>query len=215
MKKGKSSGCFVAVLIVFAVAMVVVLNVKETDIGSSKISGVGEEQNEKIEQVLEKIGVEKGYQIEHDEMLDGEEGEFSIGYRVSGGVNGVRANNIIVYTDQKGNLLRIRWADKDFYTEGKTVAVLTDYFLTDEEEVMLKTEAERLVKQILQAPSTAKFPGFSEYGMQKTPDKYVVGSYVDAQNGFGAMLRSEFTIRISRKDNKVLSFIFDGKELIK
>ncbi|MFC4805750.1 hypothetical protein [Filifactor villosus] len=215
MKKRKAPGCLTIIVLLLMLGVYAsVRNNVGPSVQISKIEGVSAEQNEKIAQVLEKIGV-KSYMIEHDEMLDEEEGEGSKGYRISGTINGTNSKNIIVYTDSTGNLLRVRWADKDFYKDGKTVAVLTDYFLTDEEEIMLKTQAEIMVKDILAAPSTAKFPGYAEYVMEKTPDKYIVGSYVDAQNGFGAMLRSEFMIRISRKDNKVLSFIFDGKELVK
>lgn len=51
------------------------------------------------------------------------------------------------------------------------------------------------VEQMLKAPSTADFPsgGFTE---KTGPDEYLVRSYVDAENGFGAMIRSHFTCRV-------------------
>ncbi len=218
-KNAKTSriGCLTIIVLLIFVGKLGSITEQLTSGGSfgSKIEGISDENNAQIEQILMKIGIQKGYSITHDEMLDDIEGDGSKGYRVSGNVGNSTSNNIIVYTDKDGNLMRIRWADKDFYKNGMTVAVLEDYFLTREEEVMLKTETEELVRGILSAPSTAKFPGYGGYEMQKFPDKYIVSGYVDAQNGFGAMLRSEFVVRISRKENKILSFIFDGKELVK
>lgn len=48
------------------------------------------------------------------------------------------------------------------------------------------------VKRQLKAPSTAKFPYCSEATIVHDGNTWTVLSYVDAQNSFGAMLRSEF-----------------------
>lgn len=62
----------------------------------------------------------------------------------------------------------------------------------------LKTSAysvsQQFVEKALKCPSTAKFP--SRYGgdvkvVEKDGD-YLIGAYVDSQNGFGAMIRSEY-----------------------
>jgi hypothetical protein len=54
----------------------------------------------------------------------------------------------------------------------------------------------------LKAPSTAKFPdcgwNWREYRIQVEPKEVYVHGYVDAQNGFGAMLRSQFTVVFNR-----------------
>ena len=58
------------------------------------------------------------------------------------------------------------------------------------------------VKIKLVAPSTAKWPFFQEITVQKfknLPDAYRVIGYVDAQNGFGAFIRSHYTCDISYK----------------
>jgi hypothetical protein len=63
----------------------------------------------------------------------------------------------------------------------------------------LATTAEDAVKSKLKAPRTAKFPWIWEYEFRKSKDQdnvyYVVG-YVDSDNSFGAMLRSDFIAEI-------------------
>ena len=58
--------------------------------------------------------------------------------------------------------------------------------------------AERMVKQNLKAPSTAKFPGMFEqsaYELRKTKSgTYIMKGWVDAQNSFGAMIRSDWYV---------------------
>ena len=53
--------------------------------------------------------------------------------------------------------------------------------------------AKIVVRDKLKSPSTAKFPwGFDEYTVKRSGNDFIVGSYVDAVNSFGAMLRQEF-----------------------
>ena len=53
--------------------------------------------------------------------------------------------------------------------------------------------AQQKVREQLKAPSTAKFPYQSEMIIETKDNlKYKIGSYVDAQNGFGAMIRTHF-----------------------
>jgi len=70
------------------------------------------------------------------------------------------------------------------------------------------------VKEILKAPSTAKFPAFSKgsipmgYIPKKIKDgEYVVSNYVDAENSYGAMIRSNYscTVYMDNSNSKCLS----------
>lgn len=55
--------------------------------------------------------------------------------------------------------------------------------------------AQRFVTGRLRAPSTAKFPWYSKAFVVKTGScSYRVRGYVDAQNGFSAMVRSNFSM---------------------
>lgn len=86
-------------------------------------------------------------------------------------------------------------------TSNPVIILGTDHF------VKLTTIAEDAVKANLKAPSTAKFPGVIldadqwsfKATFKGTSDGnvlYQIQSYVDAQNSFGAMLRSNFVVTV-------------------
>jgi len=55
----------------------------------------------------------------------------------------------------------------------------------------------RFIERELKTPSTAKFPSFHDEGVhaaQAEECKFRVSAYVDAQNSFGAMIRTRYTI---------------------
>jgi len=60
-------------------------------------------------------------------------------------------------------------------------------------ESQAKIMAQGMVKQLLKSPSTADFPSF-DYTTTNVGSKYTVVSYVDSQNGFGAMIRSTWRV---------------------
>lgn len=63
--------------------------------------------------------------------------------------------------------------------------------------------AERFVKERLKSPSTAKFPGRSVTKNQiiKGEDnQYIISSYVDSQNSFGATIRTNFMVIVKQVD---------------
>ena len=68
--------------------------------------------------------------------------------------------------------------------------------------------AQKFVEKSLKAPSTAKFPPLFESLINKTSsDSYTVTSYVDSQNGFGAIIRSSFIVKLIRKSNGDISLV--------
>ena len=66
-------------------------------------------------------------------------------------------------------------------------------YISSDQEATAITLAQELVKKELKSPSTAKFPwSFSEYTVSRSGENWIVKGYVDAQNSFGAMIRSNF-----------------------
>ncbi len=67
---------------------------------------------------------------------------------------------------------------------------------------MARTMCHEFVTDRLRAPSTAKFPNaYSEHRITKLgPGHYQVASYVDAQNGFGAQVRSSYLCEVTTTD---------------
>lgn len=193
-------------------------DVEETKIKLSKdekkifdVSGVSEEEAVNIFSVLSQCGITKISSIEPDEGLSNMNEDGETGYRISSG----DINNIILYLKSDHSVNMIRYADNDLYSEGSVKSTLSDYVFTLNEMSQLEVSAEKAVMSILKAPSTAKFPNINEWGFAKKDGKIYIQGYVDSQNSFGAMLRSNFQITLNANDYTTTSFIFDGEELIK
>lgn len=59
--------------------------------------------------------------------------------------------------------------------------------------------SQRFVEDRLRSPSTASFPRYSSDGVRVTQPQrchYEVSGYVDAQNSFGATIRTRFSMRL-------------------
>lgn len=58
--------------------------------------------------------------------------------------------------------------------------------------------SQKFVRQNLKAPSSAEFPLWSEANCKATRsgDTWKVRSYVDSQNSFGAMIRSDYGVEM-------------------
>jgi hypothetical protein len=108
-----------------------------------------------------------------------------------------------------------------FALSGCTSSSSTPTSTSHDNASMAYVQAENFVKLSLKSPSTAKFPFFGE-GKETTTDTYIVDSYVDSQNGFGAMIRSNFSITLQfiggdpadQHNWKVLSFTVNGKDVL-
>jgi hypothetical protein len=63
-------------------------------------------------------------------------------------------------------------------------------------------QAKNAVKARLKAPSTAIFPSFRDIQVEKIGTvTYEIYGYVDAQNAFGAMIRTNFFVSVSQVQN--------------
>lgn len=54
--------------------------------------------------------------------------------------------------------------------------------------------SEEIVKENLKSPSTASFSNLRETQITQVDNGYKVSGYVDSENGFGAMIRSNYTV---------------------
>jgi len=98
------------------------------------------------------------------------------------------------------------WLDNDFgnkyyceyhYNAHKTALdkYKENHFDHDDSDIL--QIAEDTVKQNLKAPSTATFSSIRETQIKRSGNTWTVSGWVDAQNSFGAMLRSEYTVKIT------------------
>ena len=63
-------------------------------------------------------------------------------------------------------------------------------------EYEAKAVAEGQVETLLKSPSTAKFSGLRDTKIEPIENGYKVTGYVDSQNSFGAMIRSNYSVEI-------------------
>ena len=222
VKRKKGHGClitiivFIAIMVVFSIA--VSFGVKDVqknpqkydDSIAAKYIEVSDEEGSLIDAVLNDCGITEVTSFEHDELLDNAHVEGETGYRLAMG----SIDNIILYLFADKSVNQIRYADYDLYADGNVVATLQDYTITADEASDFMVRCEDKVKELLKSPSTAKFPNILEWGFKKEKNVVTVQGYVDAQNGFGAEIRSEFQFIIDTDTNTIQSLIFDGQEMI-
>lgn len=67
------------------------------------------------------------------------------------------------------------------------------------------------VKQLLKSPKSADFPSYTSWNYGENDYYIVMQSYVDAQNSFGAEIRSDFTFIYLKGTGEIAYAVFDGK----
>jgi hypothetical protein len=74
------------------------------------------------------------------------------------------------------------------------VLIIAGSGLFGDDSVSAWNVAKTFVADDLKSPTTAQFPGYDASFVTKTGDReYRVSSWVDSQNGFGAMVRSDWS----------------------
>lgn len=217
-KHGILRGCLTIIIVFFVlcVGIGIVMSLTMDKVTNSKSEvvkyiDVTDEQASDIERVLSDCGIEQISSIEHDEILDNAHTDGETGYRLKTG----NIDNIILYLLPDMSVNQVRYADYDLYADDSKIATLQDYTVSKDELDKYQYLCQEKVKEVLKSPSTAKFPNYTEWGFKQEMNIFTVQGYVDAQNGFGAETRSNFQFVIDMDSDTILSFIFDGEELIK
>lgn len=74
---------------------------------------------------------------------------------------------------------------------------------SDDQKTMAMVMCEEFVDRTLKAPGTAEYGGLSDATItyEAAAETYTVRNYVDAENSFGAMLRSNFVCEVKDAGN--------------
>ena len=108
-----------------------------------------------------------------------------------------------------------------FYFVGKMPPQTAADFEKEDHRILAVINAQSHIKGMLVAPRSAKWPGIMsgvdirQHARKLADGTYAVRSYVDSQNGFGAMVRTYFTVRLRvRQDGNadILADEFEGLE---
>ena len=93
--------------------------------------------------------------------------------------------------------------------------------LSLDEAIRIRDECKQIVNQILNAPSTADYPGtfldpLKDWGMRKVNNLVTVSSYVDAQNLCGSKPRTYFVMQFRMYDDGSgsLSYFKFGNQVV-
>ena len=72
------------------------------------------------------------------------------------------------------------------------------------DKVTAHVMAREFVEQSLKSPGSAKYPWESSDDVTTYLGNqiYIVKSYVDSQNGFGALIRTNFTVKLEQTSNE-------------
>lgn len=173
-----------------------------------EITKINDESIINLSGQLKDVGVETINNIEYEPFFDNEYSQGSKAYRLSIG----SINNLILHIDDQGKIYDFHFVENYMYRDGEKVGHISDFTISNKEQSELQIKSQKVITSILKAPSTAEFPNILEWKFGKQDGVTIVQSYVDSQNGFGAMIRSEFQLKI--QNDKVISLIFDGEEYI-
>ena len=127
------------------------------------------------------------------------------------------------FTVEKRRVFNIEYYDTVLYNEDQGyLSTISDVYVPETKVdsttyATLQVNTEDVIKRVLKSPSTAKFPWLDGWSISREDNKYTVSGYVDAQNGFGAEVRSYFTVywEVNMETGKgsVTKLIFDGQEI--
>ena len=207
-------GCLISLIVFIGMIVAIGYAIMNADpeiyVEKSKIEeavGCSQDEAKAIEDILKQCDITDYQDVKADKGLNGAWNKKDKGYRVET----QDGDEVLMWLTQKNKVLVLKYADNMLYKKGKAKAKLTDYVLSSEEVTKWEVECKSQVEAMLKSPSSAKFGGW-KYGKDK--NQIVVQGYVDAENSFGAEIRSQFQFKINRKTEAITSFIFDGQELM-
>lgn len=112
----------------------------------------------------------------------------------------------------------VKYFNSELIEDGNSVAALGKVAVNDEEIDDMIVQTRVIVKQCLVSPASAKFPTSTYWDFLVDQSNYVIvgRSYVDSQNSFGAMVRTDIKVRFEKSGGELvmLSLELDGEPVL-
>jgi hypothetical protein len=170
-------------------------------------TGLNEIDAEKAFEVIKSVGFE---QVEKFEFFA--ENDSLVAYQAFLGYS-----DYFMVAFDGNTILRIKDNDILLYDRdaGGVLELITNYTLNYSEATHFAFLSQEYVLQGLKSPSTAEFPSVSSglgnvYRFLKKDGVVTVQSWVDAENSFGSMIRSKFTVQFDYYTETMLYLEIDG-----
>ncbi len=159
-------------------------------------------------EAIRSVGFEKVYKLEYImdyDMLKAYSAD--VGYTKKYNVTFID-NEVFGISSPSGTV----FYDRD---AGGAIDNILNYIFTEEDKSSFAYVTEQNVKASLKSPSTAKFPSLvwnpGDWQFARKKDLVQVKSWVDSQNSFGAMIRSEIYAEYSYETTKLSCLVVGGQ----
>jgi hypothetical protein len=100
----------------------------------------------------------------------------------------------------------------NYHVSGPKVNPDSESYAASDLEYYAMGAAELIVKGRLKAPATARFTETSV--VRQSGDRYLVATTVDAENSFGAMIRSTYLVAVRINPNKATEYTYSPHDAI-
>ncbi len=109
---------------------------------------------------------------------------------------------VLFALNQDKSIKNIVYETVPIYAEGKSLNKFVDMAVSNIERAEYEVAAQSAVKNKLKSPSTANFQSFPV--IMRNKDIVLVKGKLDAQNGFGAMIRSDYIVKLQLPNKTIL-----------
>ncbi|ACL75200.1 hypothetical protein [Ruminiclostridium cellulolyticum] len=160
---------------------------------------------------FEKLEDKKKYNLVKSlETIDVSDSSFLVLKRVISGANTYQNN--VLYSNVLDKNYDEYYTDGIKHNNGNIENSATSTYEkepSDDDKAFAWTAAKKEVKERLKSPSTADFPfSYNEQYIKEVETKtFIIKSYVDAENSFGANIRSNFIVKIKKTGENTYTVI--------
>lgn len=163
-----------------------------------------------VKSILESVGITAPSEIKHDNDLDNSTNGVK-GYRLTSDGN----SHIILYMNPNNTVNSIRYLDIYLYADNTLLQKISNIYLSSDQKYYMKNTTEKAISMLLKTPKTAQFSKSKETHYSIDNGIATIQGYVDAQNSFGAQIRSTYWAQFNVNNNMEMTHLtFDGNTIL-